>query len=59
MTLKNFKVLTAQANIEAHMSILCSISLLVSILGAGPEMFKNLGKSTKQISLPAIYLSLT
>ena len=35
-------VWTAQAIIDAHISILCSISLLVSILGAGPEMFKNL-----------------
>ena len=33
------------------MSILCSIWLLVSILGAGPEMFKKLGKSDQHIRL--------
>ena len=44
-------VSTDQANIDAHMSILCSIWLLVSILGAGPEMFKNLGKSGQYFRL--------
>ena len=53
LTLQNF---TVYANIEAHMSILCSISMLVSMLGAGPEMFKNLGKSTKT-NQPASHLS--
>ena len=36
-------VLTAHDNIDAHISIISSISLLVFILGAGPEIFMNLG----------------
>ena len=35
-------VLPAQAIIDAQISILCSISLLVSMLGVGPEMLKYL-----------------
>ena len=51
MTLQNFTVSTVQAIIEAHMSILRSISPLVSILGAAPEMFKNLRNSDQHIPL--------
>ena len=47
-------VSTDQANIDAHMSILCSISLLVSILGAGPEMFKKL-EGGNQIRLQILF----
>ena len=40
---------TGQAIIDAHKSILCSIWLLVAILGAEPEMFKMLRKSDQYI----------